>query len=65
VRDLQHKTQLAFTKHGVDRPYDPGRRADRHPVADFDWSLVGEVTGRNNLLAASRFVSVLERRHRP
>ena len=62
--ELHHKTQLALTEHGVDRPHDTGEAAEDDPVTDLERLLAGQVPGRDERGALAELVSVCKRSHR-
>jgi hypothetical protein len=56
--------QLRLAKQRLDRSHGAHFPTDLNPVADLERPFTREVTGRDDLIAATQFVPVIEGRHR-
>ena len=61
---LHDQAQLTPTERRLDRTNGSDVATDLHPLTDVDRLLAAEVAGRDDLVSATEFVAILDRRHR-
>jgi hypothetical protein len=62
--ELHHQAQLAFGEQRFDGAHGSGLAADFQPLADLERLLAADVSRRDDLVATSQFIAVVEARHR-
>ena len=61
---LNHEPLLPLTKQRFDRTHDALAAADHEPLPHLKRALVGEMSGRDNLVAAAELIAIDDGTHR-
>jgi hypothetical protein len=61
---LNDKPQLSLTEQRLDRAHDALAAADQEPLPYLERALMGEMSGRDNLVAAAELVAIDDCAHR-